>query len=120
MAKLTRFMTVSRALILDPVKGISEKESYFTAHFLNARNEISELERMLDIELHRERETSQAGNLFTRYTLKDSNQVRKVANLFNLKLKVYHARGQLVDERLLEEADIENAARWLKSGNVDK
>lgn len=40
----TRLMTIAKELILKPKTGISEKESYFNVHFLNARNEVSEIQ----------------------------------------------------------------------------
>ncbi|VEI59004.1 Uncharacterised protein [Pasteurella multocida] len=113
MDKLTRLMIIARTLVLNPVKGISEKESYFDAHFLNARNEVSELERRLGIELHREREKSPIGNLYTRYTLKDKDQARKVVELFNLKLRIMHLREQNLKERLLDEDDIDRVGELL-------
>lgn len=94
----TRLMTIAKELISNPQTGISEKESYFNVHFLNARNEVNEIERILGIKLNRNREESLAGNLFTRYTLSNAEQVEKVAGLYNQKLATNHARGKFLDE----------------------
>ena len=94
----TRLMTIAKELISNPQTGISEKESYFNVHFLNARNEVNEIERILGIKLNRNREESLAGNLFTRYTLANAEQVEKVAGLYNQKLATNHARGKFLDE----------------------
>ena len=72
----TRLMTIAKELILKPKTGISEKESYFNVHFLNARNEVSEIQRILDIELNKAREISEAGRHYTRYTVKDGDQIQ--------------------------------------------
>ncbi|MGR3807987.1 hypothetical protein SAMN05660772_02860 [Pasteurella testudinis DSM 23072] len=84
---MTRLMTVARALIVNPHIGISEKESYFNCHFLNARNEVNEIERTLDIEIERVKEKSEAGRYYTRYLLGSAEQIHKVAELYNAKLK---------------------------------
>ena len=102
----TRLMTIAKELILKPKTGISEKESYFNVHFLNARNEVNEIERILGIELNREREVSQTGKLFTRYMLANAEQVERVASLYNQKLAAKQAKGKLLDEYPISPAQI--------------
>ncbi|MGV6989497.1 hypothetical protein ACWA5Z_11520 [Testudinibacter sp. P80/BLE/0925] len=84
---MTRLMTVAKALITNPHIGVSEKESYFNCHFLNARNEVNEIERTLNIEIERVREKSETGRNYTRYLLGSAEQIHKVAELYNAKLK---------------------------------
>lgn len=113
---MTRLMIVIWNLIYFPKKGISEKESYFDCHILNARNEISEIERELDIKLNREREKSPAGRYFTRYTLKDSDQVLKVAELFNWRLKINQTDfNRCHDVPFITLADVNKAIRTLRN-----
>ncbi|MGR6981260.1 hypothetical protein ACUHGC_07630 [Testudinibacter sp. P27/CKL/0425] len=111
---MTRLMIVIWHLLNSPKKGISEKESYFDCHILNARNEISEIERELNIKLNREREKSSAGRLFTRYTLKDEKQIFEVARLFNERLKINRTvLNRCHDVEPITAADINKAIRLL-------
>ncbi|MBF0786108.1 hypothetical protein E4T80_11610 [Muribacter muris] len=105
----TRLMTICHALISNAHLGISEKESYFEVHFLNARNEISEIERALGIELKRVREESPAGRLYTRYLVADSEQVHKIANFYNGKLKANRYRKGYTELTLISESQIQRA-----------
>lgn len=109
----TRLMTICHALISNAHLGISEKESYFEVHFLNARNEISEIERTLGIELKRVREESPAGRLYTRYLVADSEQVHKIANFYNGKLKANKHRKDYADIEPITEEQIERAIELL-------
>ena len=106
----TRLMTIARGLISNPQTGISEKESYFNVHFLNARNEVNEIERSLCIELNRVRELSEAGRHYTRYTVKDSDQIRKIANLYNEKLRYQQEkRNRCLDMPFFTESNIQHS-----------
>ncbi|HII3788267.1 hypothetical protein NMW10_03945 [Pasteurella multocida] len=111
---MTRLMAVLSALVRNPHLGISEKESYFEVHFLNARNEVSELERTLDMKLERVREESVAGRHYTRYLPKDADQIRKLAELYNLKLKFQQEKyKRYLDEPLFSDDDIQRAINLL-------
>ena len=111
---MTRLLSIAAALIRNPHLGVSEKESYFEVHFLNARNEISEIERTLNIELNRVRELSEAGRHYTRYTVKDGEQIRKIAELYNLKLKYQQEKfKRYLEEPSINETDIQNAIKLL-------
>jgi len=111
---MTRLLSIAATLIRNPHLGVSEKESYFEVHFLNARNEISEIERTLNIELNRVRELSEAGRHYTRYTVKDGEQIRKIAELYNLKLKYQQEKfKRYLEESSINETDIQNAIKLL-------
>ena len=110
----TRLMTIAKELILKPKTGISEKESYFNVHFLNARNEVSEIQRILDIELNKAREISEAGRHYTRYTVKDGDQIRKIANLYNEKLRYQQEkRNRCLDIPFFTESNIQHSINLL-------
>ena len=110
----TRLMTIARGLISNPQIGISEKESYFNVHFLNARNEVSEIERSLCIELNRVREISEAGRHYTRYTVKNGDQIRKIANLYNEKLRNQREkRNRCLDIPFFTESNIQHSINLL-------
>lgn len=111
---MTRLLTIAAALIKNPYLGISEKESYFKAHFLNARNEVSEIQRILDIELNKAREISEAGRHYTRYTVKDGDQIRKIANLYNEKLRYQQEkRNRCLDIPFFTESNIQHSINLL-------
>lgn len=80
-------MAIAKYLLINPHLGITEKDSYFEIHFLNARNEVNQIERELNIELERVREVSKAGRHYTRYLPRNSEQIQKIALLYNQKLK---------------------------------
>ena len=110
----TRLMTIAKELILKPKTGISEKESYFNVHFLNARNEVSEIQRILDIELNRVREISDAGRHYTRYTVKNGDQIRKIANLYNEKLRYQQEKlNRCLDIPFFTESNIQHSINLL-------
>ena len=109
----TRLMTIALELISNPQTGISEKESYFSVHFLNARN-VSEIQRILDIELNKAREISEAGRHYTRYTVKDGDQIRKIANLYNEKLRYQQEkRNRCLDIPFFTESNIQHSINLL-------
>lgn len=110
----TRLMTIAKELILKPKTGISEKESYFNVHFLNARNEVSEIQRILDIELNKACEISEAGRRYTRYTVKDGDQIRKIANLYNEKLRYQQEKwNRCLDIPFFTESNIQHSINLL-------
>ncbi|QIM64302.1 hypothetical protein [Frederiksenia canicola] len=108
-----RLLTVTRALISNVHLGISEKEAYFEVHFLNARNEVSRLENLLSIKLKRIKEESPAGRLYTRYTVADAAQVRKIANFHNGKLQANKHRKDYADIEPITKEQIERAIELL-------
>lgn len=113
----TRLMTICHALISNPHLGISEKESYFEVHFLNARNEVNEIERTLGIELKRARELSPAGRHYTRYTVANAEQIRKIANFYNGKLKANATRAAYQDLSPISESQIQHAVALMGENN---
>ncbi|AFU18788.1 MULTISPECIES: hypothetical protein [Actinobacillus] len=93
MTRSPREVAVIKALVTNPHLGISEKESYFDVHFLNARNEVNRVEKQLGLEFNRVSETSKWGNPYTRYTVKDAEQIKKLVEYHNHKVRTGKARG---------------------------
>lgn len=111
---MTRLLTIAAALIRNPHLGISEKESYFKVHFLNARNEVSEIERTLGIELNRVREISETGRYYTRYNVRDGDQIHKIATFYNEKLRYQQEkRNRCFDIPFFSESHIQEAINLL-------
>ncbi len=110
---LTREMIICKAMLDNPKVGISEKESYFKVHFLNARNEVGRIERIIGSRFNRQCETSQHDRRYTRYTPKDEKQIRKIAALFNEKLAYHQAKNRYLDELPIGESQIQNAVNRL-------
>lgn len=109
----TRLMTIAKGLISNVHLGVSEKEAYFEVHFLNARNEPNKLERLLDIELKRIKEQSPAGRYYTRYLVANAEQIHKIANFHNGKLKANKHRKDYADIEPITEEQIERAIELL-------
>lgn len=102
-------MTVAKSLVSQPHIGVSEKESYFNCYFLNARNEVNEIERTLGIEIERVREKGETARFYTRYLLKNEEQIRKVADFYNMKLKYHKKRNKkYLDFSEITESDIQH------------
>ncbi|KAE9528057.1 hypothetical protein [Testudinibacter aquarius] len=113
---MTRLMMIICQLIYKPLEGVSEKETYFKVHFLNARNEISELERTLYIQIHKEREKTEAGRHYTRYTIKNPDHFVKLVRLFNEKLRYQQReRNRCHDVRPITIDDVTSAIRQIKA-----
>ncbi|MDH2998669.1 hypothetical protein A1D22_02575 [Pasteurellaceae bacterium LFhippo2] len=112
----TRLTTITQALISNVHLGISEKESYFEVHFLNARNEVNKIEGMANIELQRIKEESPHGRSYTRYLVANAEQVRKIANLHNNLVTAGKAgknKKQYEDVNFISEQQIQQAIELL-------
>lgn len=113
-----RLLSITQILITNILLGVSEKESYFEVHFLNARNEVNRLEKLLNIQLKRVKEKSTADRLYTRYLIANADQVRKIANFHNGKLAANKHRSNYANVEPISESQIQRAIELLGKMNA--